>query len=1027
MIRVFTLSMVLFFFSIKLNPPLCAQSVSSSPREYVFTSWSINEGLPQSTARSVLQSRDGYLWIGTYGGLVRFDGVSFKVFDRFNTPELLTDRIVTLYEDNEASIWIGTEGGGLARFKNGQFFTYDLPEYIDFWVILSIVQDDDETIWFATDGAGVLRLVGDEFLRYTSEDGLFEDIVLDVQIGADGAVYAVSGKGIARYNGEAFEPFFEGKEIGVHTFFYFHQDRSGTPWIGTGGHGLYFLHGGTAVRFTDDERFISSFITTIFEDKNDYLWFGTTNGLARYKDGALLYFTTEDGLSDNYITSISEDHEGTIWVGTLTGGLNRLIPANVFVYRDGQEGAVNNITSISRASDGGKWYGLNCGGVLLLRDGEIYRQDIPLRNDCVWSVYEDSKENLWIGTWGGGLHRWNAGRLDYFGVNEGFPADAVLATYEDRDGTMWFGTHNKGVVRYENGDFTVFTDRDGLPHNDVRVIYQDLDGNLWFGTHLGLTKYNGREFKVYDSSDGVPQVQVRSIYQDDEGVLWFGTYGGGLLRYEDNRFTVYTVQDGLRDNIISHILEDESGNFWMGSNRGIFKVSKQDLKDYTGGKIDRIFSYSFGVEDGLISRETNGGFQPSALQTDDGKLWFPTIDGVAMIDPAAVRKNTKPPSVIIEATEIEQQVTDAADGISIQPGDRNFSITYTALSFIDPDKMEFRYKLEGFDSYWINAGNRREAYYTNIPPGNYVFRVIASNNDGVWNTTGASIEIVVVPPFWQTPWFQLVVGLFLLGSLTGIIYYSSTKKLKHRLEKAEQEHLLQAQKLESIGTLAGGIAHNFNNILNIIIGYASIMKENPKHLSQNVEEIINGAERGASLVKQLLVFAQKTEVIFEPVQVNDVIIQIKELLRQTFPEFIIISTKLQDDIPSILADNSQIHQVIMNLCHNARDAMPRGGVLSISTNTIQGKTIRPVFPGAASDTYVCIEVKDTGVGMNESTRQQIFDPFFSTKTDNLQGTGLGLASAMGTVKNHNGFIDVRSKPGGGAAFTVYLPVPKKEA
>lgn len=271
MMRVLTFSLVLFFSSINPIPPLCAQSVASPVRECVITSWGINEGLPQSTARSLLQSSDGYIWIGTFGGLVRFDGASFKVFDRFNTPELISDRIVTLYEDNRSAIWIGTEGGGLTRLKDGQFFAYDLSEYYNFWVVYSIMQDHDETIWLATDGAGLLRLVGDEFHQYTTKEGLPGNVVSDVQIGSDGAVYAVSGKGVARFNGERFEPFFESREIGIHTFFKFHQDRSGTIWIGTGGNGLYAIHNETAIQYTDDERFPASFITSIYEDQNDYL------------------------------------------------------------------------------------------------------------------------------------------------------------------------------------------------------------------------------------------------------------------------------------------------------------------------------------------------------------------------------------------------------------------------------------------------------------------------------------------------------------------------------------------------------------------------------------------------------------------------------------------------------------------------------------------------------------------------------------------------------------------------------------
>lgn len=767
----------------------------SNNRDYVITSFGLEDGLPQSTVNSLLQSSDGYLWIGTHGGLVRFDGITFRVFDRFNTPALVSDRIITLFEDSNGALWIGSETGGLTQKVDGEFITIDLSMHVNQRNVVSITEDLQNNIWVATSGAGVIRITDGTISHYTTDDGLMHNIISKIYRGTDGTIYAITGIGISTFKEDKFEPLLTSDESGITKIHFIYDEGKDSFWLGTRGDGLYRVKDDRIERFAEKDGLPSSHISEVFKDSQGYLWIATTEGIVRYHNDIFTPYTNLLGLSDNNVLSITEDHEGTIWAGTRTGGLNKLVAANIIVIRDDAEGAVNNITSISKARDGSLWFGRNCGGVSRIINGIIIPLEIPIQNTCVWSVLEDSKNRLWIGTWGNGIYLFENGELENYSLTSGFPSNVVLSIFEDKKGDIWFGTPFNGVIHYNNKSFQRYGPEDGLPHPDVRVIYEAVNGDYWFGTFKGPVRFRNGTFQSFHESHPALQAPVRTIYEDEDGIVWFGTYGAGLIQYKNNNFSVFSTDHGLKDNLISQLLEDEEGNFWMGSNRGIHRVSRHALNDLANGLTESVFSYSFGTEQGLISRETNGGFQPSAHRSSDGKLWFPTIEGIAMIDPLNIRISESPPPVIIEEVIADQQRLQLEEKIYINPGVNNFSIRFTALSFISPERIEFKSMLEGFDSDWNNIGNRREEFYTNIPPGDYIFRVIASNHDGIWNIDGAVLTIHVLPSYWQTGWFRLVTGLFLIACIAGAVFYTSTRKLKHRIELMKQQQMVERERL----------------------------------------------------------------------------------------------------------------------------------------------------------------------------------------------------------------------------------------
>ncbi|HKX27828.1 MAG TPA: ATP-binding protein, partial [Blastocatellia bacterium] len=451
-------------------------------------------------------------------------------------------------------------------------------------------------------------------------------------------------------------------------------------------------------------------------------------------------YTTVEGLANDIARCVYESRDGSVWIGTRGGGVSRL-----------KHGHFTHYTT---------------------RDG--------LANDVVMALYEDRAGAMWIGT-NGGLSRFKDGRFTTFSRKDGLSHDFVRAILEDRGGALWIGTRGGGLNRFKDGKFTSYLNQE-FSSDAVQMIHEDRAGQIWIGSNNGLTRFKDGQFATYTTRDGLAHNSVYSLIEDRDGAFWIGTYGGGLSRFKDGKFINCTTKDGLYDDIAFQILDDGNGNLWMSCNRGIYRASKQELNDFADGKIRSVTSTSYGIADGMKSRECNGGSQPAGWQTRDGRLWFPTLKGVAVVDPERMRTNSLIPSVIIEQVLVDRQLVPPGRAASVSPGKGQLEFNYTGLSLFAPDRVKFKYKLEGFDQDWIEAGTRRVAYYTNMPPGRYRFRVIACNNDGVWNEEGAAFAFYLQPHFHQTYWFYAlcVAAVILLGVL---IYLLRSRQVR---EKARQ-------------------------------------------------------------------------------------------------------------------------------------------------------------------------------------------------------------------------------------------------
>ena len=709
-------------------------------KDFGHQAWFTENGLPQNTVQAIVQTQDGFLWLGTQEGLARFDGLNFTVFDKENTPAFKSNDIRFLHEDKQGRLWISTSYGLVCR-HNGGFKTFTVNEGLPDNSVGPIVEDTKGNVWIGTAG-GLSRFENGNFKTFTVEQGLSRNVIQTLCARADGSVLVGTSAGIQSLRDDHFSSFELPNYVSLVNITAIAETEDRGLWFGTLDGLVRVVGSGSAPLTLSNNR-----VSALRVDRANTLWVATPNGVVRVVNGAPETLTTADGLSSNLVLSIYEDREGSIWIGTEAGGLN-LLKSKKFNTYTTKDGLPNDLVkAIYQDTQGGIWIGSNGGGLTLFKYGAFttWTTRDGLSSDVVLSLAGAADGTIWIGT-PDGLNRFKDGKFQTYTFAEGLSNDLVRSVLVDRNGVLWVGTRD-GLNSFRDDKFTTYTTHDGLANNFIGAIYEDSKGNLWVGTLGGLNQIKDGKFQTFTTKDGLSSNTVISLYEDDYNDLWIGTNGGGLNKLRDGKFVSFTKTP----DVIYRILEDEQRNLWCSSNKGIFRVNKIQLDN-------PVF---YGPADGMLTRECSGGGHPAGWKTSDGRMWFATIKGLAVIDPENIPLNTSPPPIAIEQLFVDNQSIPLTQKVTLSPGIARLDFYYAALSFIAPENVRFKYKLEGFDHDWIDGGGRRVASYTNLRPGNYKFRVIAANNDGVWNETGAALDFYLQPRFYQTYWFYLLCVLLL--------------------------------------------------------------------------------------------------------------------------------------------------------------------------------------------------------------------------------------------------------------------------
>jgi len=789
------------------------QGLGNGEPLFAFQSWRSEQGLPQDRVRALAQTRDGYLWVGTDDGVARFDGVRFV---SFGLPEgLPSGPVRTLFGDSRGALWIGSVGEGLIRWQAGHSTTFTMADGLPSDSISALAEDNEGRLWIGTDAGLALwhdgRLTSfkaaEEF-KGKAVAALFKDRQGYMWLGATDA-------GVFKYQGEKFIPLMDTatKELlqDPHCLL---VDKAGRVWIGAGDDFVLCRDGEQWRPYRIPRHFARSFACALGEQPDGTVWAGSVSeGLLEFRDGKLVTINASSGLSDNSVESLLVDRDGNLWAGTEVG-LNLLRQKNLFAFDQKQGLGYGAVDGLAEIASGVVWVGKPSDG-LYRWDGRNFSRlmsaNLSVTGQQINTLLASRDGSCWVAGPDGLLHFGaplkTTDKAELFSL----PGANIISLCEDEKGGLWAGTREGQLWRLEKQNWKAQTN---LFHA-ITAIISVTNGVMWIGTEGGgVYQLNGYPRVHLSTSNGLLSDLIRTLYLDTQGTLWIGTAGGGLSWWRQGRITTFTVREGLPDNTISEILEDGKGRLWLGSNRGIGCVDKGELEDLAAGKIAAVYPQVYGRAEGMLSEECSGGFYPAGLKSQSGQLWFPTLKGVVVVDPQVHLSRLPAPTVLLDEVLVDGvpssgfQVASAASAkqsgktaagsnasvLNLGPGKHRIEFQYTALGFDAPERIRFRYRLEGLDSDWVDAGNRRVAFYSYVPPGSYRFHVIACNADGLWNETGATLALSVSKYFWQTWWFLGLFILLLLVSVVGVVRFGVKRRLQHRLRQLEQERALERER-----------------------------------------------------------------------------------------------------------------------------------------------------------------------------------------------------------------------------------------
>ncbi len=1020
----------------------CAPALALDPEravtEYHLQRWGARAGLPQSTVSSISQAPNGYLWLSSQGFLVRFDGVRFVSF-RTRPGRILTRR--------SGDLWYSSNTGGAVQWTGNRNILWTTGKGLPSDDVEVFFEDRGGDLWIGT-GQGAVRLRGGRLELVPATAGRR---VFAFAQGPGGALWVGTADGLVRLEGGTLAA--SGNHLPGERVLSLAVDRRGGVWAGTAnGVAHLAVPGGGWQRFTPGDGLPAAEVPAILADRDGNLWAGTSRGLALLRGARFEALPAPEDEPAEPVLALLEDAEGALWAGTATSGLLRLRD-NVFTNFQ-PPGVRGTVWSAYEDAAGTLWIGTGEHGLLRLRDGrtDTFTTAQGLPSDKVRPLLDDGEGGLWIGTQRGLARRHPDGRIETWTRGQGLPDDYVLSLFRDR-GTLWIGTL-RGLARLDGGAVRDVTPN-GLPKDAIYFVRRDRSGTLLAGTRLGLFREAGGRF---ERVPGSPVTLVFASHEDAEGTLWLGTSQDGLWRRRQDRWTVFRPRDGLPDGTAFQILEDAEGRFWMTSDRGIYRVRRADLDAFAEGRIPRIPSVLYGEADGMKGIECSGGNTPGALIARDGRFWFPTTRGFAITDPGRAHGNHRPPPVVIEEILSDGQRIPWTPGapLKLPLGRRNLEIHATVLSLLAPERALLRYHLEGFKQDWTEAGPGRRAIYTNLPAGSYTFRVVGSNGDGVWNTRGARLDIVVPPHFWETAWFAAgLLGFVLLSGIgAGRLRLRSVRRRERELAHlvAERTRDLQREKTRAEAAsrakseFLANMSHEIRTPLNAVLGMTSMLLETPLSARQRdcVETIRHSGGALLSVINDILdvskIEAGALEIEIVPFVLSNCLEDALEIVRpKAEAKGLSLVRRIGAGVPDAIAsDAARLRQILVNLLDNAIKFTERGEVsLDVELVPIAGDlagsasdTADPGSPEDSEDIELRFTVRDSGIGIPPERLDRLFQPFSqadSSTTRLYGGTGLGLVISRRLAEHLGGGMWVESTPGKGSAFSFTIRCRPAEA
>ena len=1084
-------------------------SNSPQPLKYARRHWTVEEGLPVNSIRGLTQGPQGYLWMATNDGLVRFDGVDFSVYRTDQYDGLPSNRLRRLVAGPDSTLWMLTGSARLVRFRinTGTFAADTLPEPLASQKVTQLNRGPDGTLWISTEQGALAWHDRAVQTVLGAGDSLYVWRTIEAR---DGTVWLATKRGLYRTrradvssSGAASASLQRVAPQQIRYAHDVHQGPDGTLWVSSR-RGLFALRDGRVDRLSPDHcrptatcvlNRGSPHALVMRADSAGTLWLRDSDGnYHAYREGRLQTIA-RGGLSigapllqygpdgarwrttgkhlyrngrrvfsvDTVINALTIDRQGNIWVGTYRNGLYRLRPSPAVTYGvpEGLRSDNAYAVHVSASAPDTVWVGTLRGGLARI-DRSTGRVDAsplptPARPSVVWTVWQEPSGRLWIG--GEGLRYVEDGRLRTDGLPgelydgpptgppRGGPAKRVRVFFEDAAGGLWVGSQAGLYRRASSGTWRRFGPEHGGPASLVRVIEQDARGALWMGTKgEGLFRYRHGTFEQLTTTDGLSSNFVRSIHVGRDGALWVGTEGEGLCRIDrrgtpslsDDRIGCLAEEEGLFDDVIHTIVPDGHGRLWMSANRGIFWVERAQLAAAVEGRIEAVDSRGYTEEDGLRNREANGGGQPAATRTPDGRLWFATQGGVVVFDPDRLDQDLGPPPVAIEHLSVGDSTLrtpgPSGQALRLRPEQRTFAVKYTGLNLQEPSATTFRYRLRGFES-WRTVENQRQAYYTDVAPGTYTFEVQAATDEGSWTATPAQVSITVAPHWWETTWFWGLSGFVLLG-MGAAAYRWRVHSLEAQREALEatiaerteeirrQRDRIEAQ-AESLRELDAAksrffanVSHEFRTPLTLILGpVRDFRAQLPDRWAEPLDLVERNAQQLYDLVERLLGIARMDAGTYRlqarPVALDDAVPRIAErfhpLADRRRLTLNVDTAPPPDDAAPVHADLEALDHIVSNLLSNALKFTPAEGRVTVQvTHTTDAAEI---------------VVADTGRGIPPSKHEAIFERFTQSSDDGADagGVGIGLAVVKDLVDLHGGRISVDSAPGEGATFTVRLP------